>query len=193
MNRRQLVGAGVSSIAVAAHSRAFAQEATPEPDAPPVNQVIDLRAREIITMMDGVHPVTLLEALESASVTRADGTPLISLPWQDFGDTDLYNSLGGVFIASEGANLGSPDAEFYGGYIVYESVEIAYHELQRKLNDMDANWTGTGVEGGTTHWYIDSDDLHIRITRIGYVIIIGLGASEFSLIDHLLAVTHNVQ
>lgn len=192
MNRRLFVGAGVSSIAIA--SRTFAQT----PSANPVTEGNDLRAREIVGMLESVSPLDLLEALETAAVLdpdlteAANGTVPTPMPWQDFGDNDLNNSLGGVFITKDGADLSSPDAELIGGYIIYESAEIAYHEVIRKLGSVYDESTNTRSVGGTNHWMIGSDDLEISVGRIGYVMLMGLYSeypgSTAGLIGHL----HNV-
>lgn len=190
MNRRLFVGASVASLAVV--NSTFAQ--TPVVSTDP--EAVDLRAREIVTMLENVSPVTLLEALETSPVTGSEPT-LASIPWQDFGDTDLYNSLGGVIISQEGADLNSGESEIYGGYIVYESAEIAYHELIHKLGDVYDTPDMTQTLGGTNHWVLETDGMQVSVGRIGYVILIGMFSTESAppvdLVGHLHSVAATIQ
>lgn len=189
MNRRVLIGSGIASATLL--SRAFAQT----PQATPVVESPDLRAREIVNMLESIRPLALLEALETATIANPDlleaagGAMPTAMPWQDFSDTDLNNSLGGVFITKDGAPLDSPDTELIGGYIVYESAEIAYHEVIRKLGPAYGDSVNTRSFGGTNHWILGSDELEISVGRIGYVMLMGLFSqyplSPEGLIGHL--------
>lgn len=182
MNRRSFLGATISSIAVAQTTFAQTPVASPEPGA------VDLRAREIVAMLEHVSPVALLEALETSPVS-GPSEALAAIPWQDFGDTDLYNSLGGVIISHQGADLNNGETEIYGGYIVYESAEIAYHELIHKLGDAHDAPSMTTTMGGTNHWVLESNDVQISVGRIGCVILLGLFNAEqnetIDLVGHL--------
>lgn len=190
MNRRQFATVSAASIAFSAQAFAQTPPATPEMDTP------DLRAREIVGLLEGLNPLTLLEALETANVSDPDlvsgGVGLAPIPWQDFGDTDLYNSLGGVIIGEDGITLGSPDLQMVGGYIVYESAEVAYHELSRKLGDLYDNPSMTTNAGGTNHWIIESDELQISVGRVGYVLILGLISLHPEATTGLIGHLHNV-
>lgn len=190
MNRRSFVGASISSIAVAQTTFAQTPVTSSDPDA------VDLRAREIVAMLENVSPVALLEALETSTVAGTDPT-LAAIPWQDFGDTDLYSSLGGVIIAQEGANLNSSETEDFGGYIVYESAEIVYHELIHKLGDAFDSPSMTNSMGGTNFWVMESGDMQIAVGRIGYVILLSLqnddGTQKVDLINHLHTVATSLQ
>lgn len=110
------------------------------------------------------------------------------LPWADMGDTDLFNSLGGMVI-SRGEGTLNGNFEMMGGYIVYESADIAYAEFLHKLGDLYENPNRTVTVGGTNFWIIESEDISITVGRIGYVILLGIadGTPE-GLIDHLAEV-----
>lgn len=119
--------------------------------------------------------------LETAEVTNpvlieASGSDaLIAVPWADYGDTDLYSSLGGVIIsAGNDSYLHSSEMIMVGGYIVYESAEIAYHEFTRKIGDAYENPSSTSAIGGTNIWLLEVDDFRIGTWRIGNVMMIAL-------------------
>lgn len=135
--------------------------------------------RNLVRTLSQISPVTLLEALEAAPV--ADKTLLAiggedtrSVPWADFGDMDLYNSLGGVGLTTGGTELSDPETRMVGGYIVYESAEIAYHELIRRLGDVYDNPSMTTSAAGTNFFVLESDELQIAVGRVGYVILLGM-------------------
>lgn len=195
MNRRSFsVGiTTLASVPAAAHMQDL--EATPQASPDHEQDRVDLRTRKLIEVLAEVSPSELLEALESAEVTESslvemnDGKNPTAVPWADYGDTDLYSSLGGVGITTGGTNLSSVDTEMIGAYIVYESAEIAYHELLRKLEQMGDLYnqpSHTMQVAGTNAWIVDVEDMQIAVARIGYVIPLALGSIPMEgVISHL--------
>lgn len=182
MHRRRLIATGIALSASATMlSRASAQTPVGTPEI--TDEAVDMTTRDLVSAMYDLHPTDLLTALESADVTTdqllavTDGQPLTSRPWADYSDTDLYNSLGGVALTLDERSLHDPNAEMLGAYIVYESPDIAYQELVRKLADMGDlmnNPSMTQSTSGVNVWILESDGLQIGTTRIGYVHVMGL-------------------
>ena len=112
--------------------------------------------------------------MTNAILLEAGGDATVAVPRTDFGDTDLYNSLGGVGLISGERSLCDPDTEMVGAYIVYESAEIAYHEVVRKLGDVYENPSMTTSAAGTNFFVLESDELQIAVGSVGYVTMMGL-------------------
>lgn len=198
MNRRSLIATGLAATLVPVAGRAQSPEATPMlPE-----QAQDTRARDLIDLLQWVRSVTFLQALETTPITNArlvEGAANAPrpLPWTDFGDTDLANSLGGVLIVTNDAAVNDPDLAMLGGYIVYESAEIAYHELMRRFGD-EIDMIGTQVAAGTNLMVLESEDSTINVGRIGYVLLLALsggmgeGASIEGMVEHLAEVAGGV-
>lgn len=179
MNRRVLLSSAATAAIVPTSLLARQSVATPEasPIEPEIEQ--DTTNRDLVRTLSQISPVTFLEALEKAPVTNEillaiGGEETTSVPWTDFGDTDLYNSLGGVGLISGEGSLSDPDTSMIGAYIVYESAEIAYHEVARKLGDVYDNPSMTTSAAGTNFYVIESDELQIAVGRVGYVMMMGL-------------------
>ncbi|MCA9832315.1 MAG: hypothetical protein KC435_00035 [Thermomicrobiales bacterium] len=187
MNRRTLITA---SAVIPFLPNVLAAQGTPE-TTPASGDVIDKRARRIVSAMKRKLPADILTLLETTAVSNdllvAAAAPDVPTPvaWADMGDTDLFSSLGGVVI-SKGDGVINGDLEMLGGYIVYESVDIAYAELVRKLGDLYDQPQMTTAVGGTNFWVLGEEGFSISVGRIGYVIILGYadGTTE-GLIDHL--------
>lgn len=196
MNRRSFTLCGLS-LALLPSLAAAQSQATPELEHDPELSPVDPRTRDITALLSTISPATLLEALETAPIsnemliTASEGEMPNAVPWADYGDTDLHHSLGGVIITT-GSDLDiyGPEMVMLGGYIVYETAEIAYHEFARKLSDVDEDSLVTSAIGGTNVWLQTTDEFQIGILRIGNVIILALtGMWEHTaiegLIDHL--------
>ena len=172
------------------------QEATPQTQPPRSPDAVDMRTRDLTETLAPISPTTLLEALESADVTNDvlieanGGDAPTSVPWADYGDTDLYSSLGGVGLTSGGTDLSDPDTGMIGAYIVYESAEIAYHEFVRKIGDIYENPTSTMSVAGTNVWIVESGEMQIGTWRIGNVMMMAIftdrqGGTVEGIIGHL--------
>lgn len=198
MNRRSLIATGFAATLVPVAARAQTPEATPMlPEQTP-----DTRARDLTDLLQWVRPVQLLAALETTPITNAKlvdgaaGAPR-PLPWADYGDTDLANSLGGVLMVTNDAAVNDPDLAMIGAYIVYESAEIAYHELMRRFGDQ-TDLVGTMSAAGTNFMVLDSEGTSVNVGRIGYVLVIGMsgemgaGSSVEGMVEHLIEVASGI-
>lgn len=176
MNRRQMLAAG-ALLPLATKASATAQQATPTTGQPDT-ETID--ARLVSSLVQQVTPYDLLMALESSPVETSvlieanNGTTPAALPWSDFSDTDLINSLGGVIIVQDPEDEDS----IVGGYIVYDSPEIAYLELVRKLGSNYDDPSATRPVNGTAVWALGSPELPVAVGRVGNVMILGLFSEQ---------------
>lgn len=203
MNRRTFASTALAVSLLPATAAMKQQDATPETQRAPDIDEVDIRTRNLTDALKSISPAALLEALESAEVNNTDlieangGEVPTSVPWADYGDTDLYSSLGGVGLTTGGMNLSDPDTEMIGGYIVYESADIAYHEFTRKIADIYENPSNTMAVAGTNVWLVESDDFRIGTWRIGNVMMMAMlhdqqaGVVE-GLIGHLNDVATNL-
>lgn len=177
MNRRKFATTALASALLPISASTQQQVATPQshPDS-----TIDPRTRDLTATLSEISPAALLHALETADVTNTTlidangGDAPVAIPWADYGDTDLYSSLGGVGLTSGGTDLNNPDTEILGAYIVYETAEIAYHEFIRKIGDLYDNPSSTMSVAGTNVWIVESDDFQIGTWRIANVMMTAL-------------------
>lgn len=207
MDRRVFLSTATFTALVPASLLAHKSDATPSasPTEHDIEREQDTTHRDLVRTLEQISPVTLLEALETAVVTDETllvigGEDTTSVPWIDFGDTDLYSSLGGVGITTGSDALSDPDTQMVGGYIVYESAKIAYHELIRKLGDLYDNPSMTMSTAGTNFFVLESDDFQIGVGRVGYVLLLGMiditnqigGEVMEGLVHHLAEVADTV-
>ncbi len=187
MHRRTfltLAAIGTGGVLASPALPTTAHQATPDPvpadfaDSPP-----DTRARELISLLATIDPLTLLEALETAAVNEpllidpdAPDVSVTAVPWSDPGDTDLEHALGGVMLTTDNHGINNPDTVFIGGYIVFESAEIAYDQLNRDLGD-DPNYPST-TAAGTKVWLVD--DAGLGVMRLANVIAIATAGQRWS-------------
>jgi hypothetical protein len=142
--------------------------------------------------------VELVRALQTTPVDNSALGDTQVVPWVDFGDTDLYNSLGGAVILADDTDMHDPDAQMHGGYIVYESAEIAYLEFIRKLGSAYDIPSTTMSIAGTTVWELGNDTMRIGVARIGYVMLLAnmfgsaSGNAIEAIVDHLMRVAARV-
>lgn len=188
MNRRYLVLATLAAGAAPLLAVAQTPLASPTHDE---STAVDTRARDITALLGTISPVELVEALQTTPVDQDAFADAQVTPWVDFGDSDLYSSLGGAVILSGSGGINNPESALLGGYIVYESAEIAYQEFIRKLGSAyDIPSTTTSV-AGTTVWELGNDTMRVGVTRIGYVMLLadmterGGSAAMEALVDHL--------
>lgn len=193
MNRRAFAITALSTALTPVVASAHLSEATPEGENARENDSVDSRTRDLTRILQSVSPVALLESLEKSPVTNEQliqagaGSDPVSIPWADYGDTDLYSSLGGVIIAAGDTYLHDPDTEMLGGYIVYESADIAYHEFTRKLGDWYNNPSMTSAVAGTNVWVMESDEISIGTWRIGNVMMMALlGDFEGDIVEGII-------
>lgn len=181
MHRRHFFQASAILGLLPLHGRhAAAQDiATPAPSpefTDPGGMPLDTRARELIDQLSRIPALSLLEALETGEVTDSDLTEAATgntphpLPWNDPMDTDLDHALGGVLIAANDAPLNSPDLEILGAYIVFETAEIAYNELIRRMDEFASNMS-TSV-AGIKMWIVEEEGMQLGITRLANVLLI---------------------
>lgn len=207
MNRRRFSLTAATIALIPGMAIAHQSEATPSASPKHEADQVDSRTRDLTRDLQSISPVTLLETLEVAPVTNedlvnaaSDGQP-ISVPWADYGDTDLYSSLGGVGIVVGSTDLSSPDTEMLGAYIVYESAEIAYHEFTRKIGDLYTTPMHTSSVAGTNIWMIGSSELTIATWRIANVMMMAMMPAEpgpgsdtvSGIIDHLAEVAAGIE
>lgn len=202
MNRRTMLVSSFAALALPASAIAQTPSATPMPRRPE-DDPVDSTTRDLTDALLDIRPLALLEALEVAEVTNpilaesAGERPIASRPWADYGDTDLHHSLGGVALTLNDLSLHDTEAEMLGAYIVYESAEIAYQELLRKLGPLADTPEITMSSAGVNVWVISSDDVWLGITRVGYIQMMGLmkepGDPIMSgMIEHLAEVAASV-
>lgn len=191
MNRRHLVLATLAAGSIPLLAAAQTPLASPSQDE---SNASDTRALDLVELLQTISPVELVRALQTSPLdTRVLGDVQV-VPWVDFGDTDLYNSLGGAVILAYGTEIQDPDAQMHGGYIVYESAEIAYLELVRKLGSAYDIPSTTVSIAGTTMWEVGSDTMRIGVARIGYVMLLAnmfdtaRGSVIDAVVDHLMLV-----
>ena len=203
MNRRSFAATAVIASFLPVTASMKQSNATPEVRPPHEADAVDTRTRDLTEALASISPTSLLEALESAEVTNATlveangGEAPTSVPWADYGDTDLYSSLGGVGLTTGGSNLSDPETEMLGAYIVYETAEIAYHEFTRKIGDIYENPSNTMSIAGTNVWIVESDEFQIGTWRIGNVMMMAMisdqeGAIVEGIIGHLNDVAMSV-
>lgn len=173
MNRRRLIqSASASSLLLPGASTAYANAAPPTPMASPQENLLDPRARNLIHKLQQLRPLQVLEALEASTVTEqslvdaAGGQNVNVLPWSDMADTDLMESMGGALIRVGDTDIHSPDAVTLGGYIVFESAEIAYADLHSGISSLN---NGSASYGGAVFFISDEG---IAVGRLGYVQVI---------------------
>lgn len=210
MRRRRLLQASAASSLMmlsGKHGYALAAQtpvASPE-HLQPEDEPLDTRARELIDRLGQLRPLAVLEALETAEVTdpilldaagSATPTPKI---WNDMGDTDLRHSLGGVLVVTNDETLNSPELAALGAYIVYESAEIAFADLQTMLEELDSGFSTTTA--GTMVWLTDVEDMQLGVMRLGNVLVsamTSIGTADMYLnvpegmVMHLDAVTRSL-
>lgn len=205
MNRRALFqgfGASATALMLFPSARAAQTPAASPAHQSPEDEPVDTRARELVARLHDLRPLAVLEALEMAPVSEpilldaAEGAAPSPLAWNDPGDTDLENALGGVLIVTNDAPLNSPDLETLGGYIVFESAEIAYDQFARQFEGAEASMMSTSV-AGTKAWIVQSDDMQLAVLRLGYVLMMAKmsdapGNVAEGIIMHLDAVTRGM-
>lgn len=169
------------------------QQATPQVQPLNALDAVDARTRDLTATLAAISPTALLEALESADVTNEvlieanGGDAPTSVPWADYGDTDLYSSLGGVGLTSGGMDLSDPDTGMLGAYIVYESAEISYHEFVRKIGDIYESPMSRMSVAGTNVWIVESGEMQIGTWRIGNVMMMAmLSGQQGSLVEGII-------
>lgn len=193
MNRRTFTLSVFGTSLLPKAISASQPQATPDAERAHPDQSIDPRTRDLTRVLQSISPVSLIESLERAQVNSetliaaAGAVEPVSTPWADYSDTDLLSSLGGVILASGDTSLYDPDAQTLGGYIVYESAEIAYHEFTRKLGNTYDNPSITSAVAGTNVWMIESDNLQIGTWRIGYVMMMAMiSEMQYSVVDGII-------
>lgn len=158
----------------------------------------DSRTLDLLGLLNTISPVELVRALQTTPVDIDDLEDGRIVPWVDFGDTDLYSSLGGAVILGGDTETNDPEAVMVGGYIVYESSEIAYQEFIRKLGPAYDIPSTTVSIAGTTVWELGNDTMRTAVARIGYVMLLAntfdtaQGTAMDAVIDHLMYVAARV-
>jgi hypothetical protein len=182
MNRRNLVLATLAAGSMPVLAAAQTPFASPTHDE---STPADTRALDL---------VELVRALQSMPVDNDTLGDARAVPWTDFGDTDLYSSLGGAVIVAGNGDIHDTDTVMHGAYIVYESAEIAYQEFVRKLGSAYDIPSTTMSMAGTTVWELGNDTMRTGVTRISYVMLLAnlfdtaSGAAMDVIIDHLVLV-----
>lgn len=199
MNRRTLLTSSFMLLATPSLTAAQTPVASPT-EIGPEDSPVDPIARELTDTMLDIRPLDLLEALETSDVTNqhlldsAGDAEVSARPWADYGDTDLHHSLGGVALTLDDRSLHDVENESLGGFIVFESAEIAYAEFVRRMAPIDSGMST--VAGGVNIWLVESDDIQIGVTRIGFVMIMAIlnhnGDVMTGMIEHLNEVAATV-
>lgn len=206
MHRRRLLqAASASAFLIAGTTRMTMAAQTPVASPvlmPPEHEPLDPRGRQLIARLHELSPLAVLEALETAEVVEpilldaaGDDAPT-ALPWHDTSDTDLEHALGGVVVATNAESINSPHLTMLGGYIVYESAEIAYHQLMTRMEELEASMTSTSAAGAKV-WIIDEEDYSIGLMRLANVFVIAdvsgfRGDIAEGLVMHLDTVTREI-
>lgn len=185
MNRRHLVLATLAAGSTPLLAAAQTPLASPTHDE---STPSDTRALDLVELLQAISPVELVRALQTTPVDNSALGDTHVVPWTDFGDTDLYNSLGGAVVLGDDSEMNDPDATMHGGYIVYESPEIAYLEFVRKLGSAYDIPSTTMSIAGTTVWELGNDTMRIGVARIGYVMLLAniFGSASANVIDAIV-------
>lgn len=205
MNRRSLLkGTGAAAAMLALHRSAHAAQYSIAPPVShaPEDQPVDKRARELVSRLHDLSPLAVLDALESGEVREpflhaaAHGASPHALPWNDPLDTDLEHALVGVLIATNEEPRNSPDLQTLGGYIVFESPEIAYDQFVRHFNGAESSMMSMSV-AGTKAWILLGDGMQLAVMRLGYVLIMAetsdmYGNTAEGIIMHLDTITRGL-
>ncbi len=195
MNRRHFALATLAAGTMPLLATAQTPFASPTHDE---SAPADTRALDLVALLDTISPVELVRALQTLPVDIDILDDATIVPWTDFGDSDLYSSLGGAVIVDGDGELHDPEKTMQGAYIVYESADIAYQEFVRKLGSAYDIPSTTMSIAGTTVWELGNDTLRIGVTRIGYVMLLAnafdtaSGATMDAIIDHLMLVASHV-
>lgn len=196
MNRRSFAAAALAAGFLPATAAMKQGDATPQVQPPRETETVDTRTRDLTTLLASISPASLLEALEGEDVTNEalvetnGGDAPTAVPWADYGDTDLYSSLGGVGLTTGGTNLSDAETTMLGAYIIYETADIAYHEFTRKIGDVYETPSNTLSVAGTNVWIVESGDFSIGTWRIGNVMMMAMlsgqqGLTIEGIIGHL--------
>jgi hypothetical protein len=90
--------------------------------------------------------------------------------WHDPSNTDPEHALCGVMITTTDELVNSPELAALGGYIVFESAEIAYDQLIRQMDGLQASMMSTSVAGAKV-WIINEEDVQLGVMRLANVFI----------------------
>jgi hypothetical protein len=136
--------------------------ATPHAEATPAP------ARPLADRVAQVDPQVLLDALLKSSVTTpllpSDAAPVEPIAWDEFGDTDLAGTMGGVTLATGYDGHDNPIS--IGNAIVHPDAGSA----SARLSDVTDNM----VTFQKMPWFVEStSDYAVSVVQVDYLVLIG--------------------